>query len=412
MPLNLTDYSQLPVQKPWTDTLFEDALKGYETGRAPKKLKEEQKQRELANALKQQELENNPAKMDLEKRYKEALINKANTLAQGGGKSSLKPNSAVANQEYIWNLKHPNGDVTPEEKEEHLKKLEAAFSTGQEASQSNSNRRKQIINSEFFNKQPAAFKTQQLALAAGMGIDPGEAGKAFENEGKTVSDLAKERGIDPKTIVPVYPMANENIKQLQIRSSLVSELGQLDKDLSDIQGEYSRKFLGYSPKQVWNALKDKDPEEAGMILAARNLQPDLAIVRAKIGINGAIGIQALEEMQNKGLGNMKIFEPLVSNKARIAMDKYTNELITRAFNAYENKMQSYSQIQAQPGQQTDPGTIPNQMMSNAITQKQPGAPVVAPTIPNWVNSSEQFKAWKKTLTPAEQAALRAQHLGE
>ena len=353
---NWNNFIAAGVQQPWYATALEDALKGYKMQREPRKIADEEKKNQLANEMKKLELDAKPGQLDVEKRYKEALISKANALAKGGGTVG-KPSGDFNN----FMIAHP--DATPEDKQKWFDEHDAL---NKDTKQSVADRRKQIMTAEAYNRMPAPVKAQQQALAAGLGLDPVEAAKNFE-AGKTVSDLAKERGVDPKSIVPVYPMNTENIKQLQIRSSLVSELGQLDKDLTDIQGKYSRKFLGYSPKEIWGALKDDNPDEAGMILAARNVQPDLALVRAKIGINGAIGIEALKEMQSKALGNMKIFEPLVSPKARAAMDKYTNEIINRAFAAYSSKMQSYSQIQGAPGQQAPP----NDMMSNALSNNQP-----------------------------------------
>jgi hypothetical protein len=435
MAIQFTDFSKAKLLDAPGKNIFEDVLKGYAISQEPAKMKEEQSARQLANKLRELEVEHKPTeyalndqhvslansiqskalehydeKLQLEKDFKNAQIAKALRPANAG---TLKPNAAVANEEYIWNLEHPGGDTTPEEKTEHVVKLKEALKKGQDSVEANTKRKEQIIRGAYFTTQPAKWKDQQFALAAGMGIPSSEASKAFIDEGKTVSQLAKEKGIDPTKIVPVYPMANENIKQYQIRSSLVSELLNFEKNLADIQGKYSRKFLGYSPKQIWGALKDKDPEEAGMILAARNLAPEISALRAKIAINGAIGIEALKELTSKSLGNLKIFEPLVSEKARNAMSRYTDKLIMDANQAYGSKMQSYSQLQpamALPNAaQETPSNVQgqNSVFSNQSSSVSP----TAPPIPSSVTNDQQFRDWMKTLTPEQRAAVKAQHTG-
>ncbi len=358
---NWNNFMAAKPQDPWYADVVENAFKGYKMGRAPATMDLEDKQKELANSLKQIEIDQKPEQLDLERRYKEALINKANTLAQGGGKVA-KASGDFNN----FMIAHP--EATEEDKQQWFDEHDKSK---QDVAKVSADRKKQIMSGEWFNKQPAAFKSQQMALAAGLGLDPGTASNAFINEGKTITDLAKEMDVDPKTIIPVYPTANENIKQTQIRSSLVSELHSIEGNLNKIQGDYSRKFFGYSPKQVANALKNKSPDEQGMILAARNLAPDIAALRAKIATNGTIGIEALREMTDKALGNLKVFEPLVSPEARKAMNLYTDEIIKEANDAYTGKMQSYSQIQPQMGQQATP-IAPSQPLANALTNNAPG----------------------------------------
>lgn len=434
MAIPFTDFSKAKLLDAPGKNIFEDVLKGYAISQEPAKMQEEQSARQLANQLRKLEVEHKPTeyalndkhvslanslsdkanahyeeKFALEQAYKQSQIDKNNRPASAG---ALKPNGAVANEDYIWNMEHPGRDITPEE-QQHVDKLKAALKVSQDSTTANKDRKEQIIRSAYFTSQPAKWKDQQFAIAAGMGIPSSEASKAFINEGKTVSELAKEKGIDPTKIIPVYPMANENIKQYQIRSSLVSELLNFEKNLADIQGKYSRKFLGYSPKQIWEALKDKDPEEAGMILAARNLAPEISALRAKIAINGAIGIEALKELTSKSLGNLKIFEPLVSEKARNAMSRYTDKLIMDANLAYGSKMQSYSQLQpAMALPNTAQETPSNVQGQNSIFSNQ-SSPVSsgAPPIPSSVTNDQQFRDWMKTLTPEQRAAVKAQHTG-
>ena len=411
MAINYPDFLNAKIQTPWYAHALEDALKGYKMAKEPAKMAEEAKQRELANKqtditnkTKQQDLENAPAKNDLEKRYKEALINAANAKANRPPGSALKPSGNTGNIAWIHDqLKNP--DLDPE----FRKELETEKKNIQANPEVRRERTEQIIRGEQWNKQPAQFKAQQLAIARGMGLSSTEATKAFL-EGKTPEDLAKERDIDLKTVDPLYPTSNENIKQGQIKESLLKELVSLEGDLAKVQA--GRKFIGFSPSQIVNALKNDNPEEQGMILAANALQPELSALRGRIALPGStLGIESLREIESRSLGRLKTFEPLVSDKARAAMNKYITSYIQRASGEYNKNMKAYSKEQGYNKQQ-----LPTEQLSNALTNQQQAsnsnAPIVAPEIPSWVQNANDFKKWKSSLNPEQIEALRRQHLGE
>lgn len=345
MPLNLTDYSQLPVQKPWTDTLFEDALKGYETGRAPKKLKEEQKQRELANALKQQELDNNPAKMDLEKRYKEALINRANTLAQGGG-TNVKPSGDVANALFVKQLEAKFGKDDPQ-----AVAAREAYEVNKHAKEVNTDSKSRYASSLAYRNLPNDEKKRAVAITTGMGLDPME-GEKLLSEGKTLKQIAKEKGLELDRVTPVYPVGSENIKQTQRRGAFVNELDKLSNLTKDAQGKYQNKIKGYSFDQIADAISGEDPETQGMILASRAIQPELNALRLKV-LGGQVGIEALRELESKSLSNLNVIEGLVDTKAFMAMQKYLNQWIREASEEYNKTLEGYGRISGKPNLAND-----------------------------------------------------------
>lgn len=171
---NWTDYTKAPIQQSPLSTIFEDALKGYKMAREPanmaaEELKKQQanalqkldlehkpkeyelgdQQKKLANALQDLALKHKPKEYDLSDALKQAQINKANRPGTTGG--ALKPNAAVANAEYIWNLQHPGGSATPEEQAEHLEFLKKAFQTGQEHV-AKGTERTQVLNDTQYNR--------------------------------------------------------------------------------------------------------------------------------------------------------------------------------------------------------------------------------------------------------------------
>src|SRR5574338_1270135 len=126
MAINFTDFSRAPIQESPLANLWENAFKGYQMGRAPSIMNEEQKQRELANQLKQLEVEHKPKefelsdkgkslanaiqaealkylpqKTQLELAYKKALIDKTNR--------TLDPvAAAAAKKQQDFNIKRIN----------------------------------------------------------------------------------------------------------------------------------------------------------------------------------------------------------------------------------------------------------------------------------------------------------------
>lgn len=115
MALQTFNWANLPVQDSPLTNLWENAFKGYQMGRAPAQMDEEQKQRQLANKLKEMEvghkpkeyelsdqqkslanamqsaaLKNLPEKTRLENLYKQAMINKANRLADPIATDAIK----------------------------------------------------------------------------------------------------------------------------------------------------------------------------------------------------------------------------------------------------------------------------------------------------------------------------------
>lgn len=126
MAIPFTDFSRAPLlESPWKNA-FEDVLKGYKMSQEPAKMREEQSARQLANKLKELDVEHKPKEYELndqgkslanalqskalehyderfglEKRLKQAQINKANRPEQLKGalaqamqlRNSLNPSS-------------------------------------------------------------------------------------------------------------------------------------------------------------------------------------------------------------------------------------------------------------------------------------------------------------------------------
>lgn len=353
MALQIIDYSKIaPQGAPYKD-LFESVLKGYKMEQEPAKMKQEATQRDLANKLKDLEVEHKPKeyelndkqkeltnalsfkalknydeKYNLEKKYKQSQINKNNRVPAGTS-AALKANGAVQNANVIWNLEHPEGDTTPELKEEHIKSLKNAFARNQEHEQTIINRSKDVVAGNSFDKLPTNDKKQSVALMKGMGVDPVEAVSYLRQSGNSPSTYAQEKGIDIHQVVPDYSAGEQNIKMAQQAAAYQQELKPLEKHIMEGLGEYQGKLMGYSMKQIAEAAEGKNTPKQARALAARALLPELNALRLKI-MGGNIGIEALKELEHKSLGELKIIDGLVDKKTFKEAQRLMGEWIDEA----------------------------------------------------------------------------------
>lgn len=368
MAINFTDFSRAPLLDSPAASIFEDVLKGYKMSKEPAKMAEEQKQRVLANQLKDLELKHKPKeyelndkgkalanalhskalehyeeKFQLEKQLKKAQIQKALQQKFGG---SPKANGELAN--YI--VSHP--DAT---QEDIRKAYEEIHGTKIEHEQTIINRSKDVIAGNSFDKLPTNDKKQAVALMKGMGADP-VASVQWLRSGKSPTDYANEHGVDISTVEPDYALGEQNIKMAQQAASNMDELDSLEKHITGGLGEYQNKIMGYSMEQIKDALDGTNPEKQGKALAARALLPELSALRLKIA-GGNIGIEALREMENKSLGQMKIFESLVDKKVYKEAQKYMKDWINEAGKVRIKSLNKFSMLKTrlQKGAEAESG---------------------------------------------------------
>lgn len=361
MPIPFVDFSKIPTQDSAVGHIFENILKGYAMSKEPQKMQEEQSARELANKLRSMEVEHKPKeyelndkqkslanslqakalehyeeKFGLERDLKKAQIQKA-LNPSSSAQSSLKPSGSIANALYIQDLESKFGADDP-----RVVAAKKAQEIEQHSKEVNTQTKEKYANSLAYRSLPTDEKKRAVALLTGMGIDPTE-GEKLLVEGKSLTEIAKEKGVNKDDVIPVYPLGGENIKQTQRRGAFVNELAVLDKHITESLGKYQNKIGGYSLQQMADAVRGEDPDFQGKVLAARALGPELSSLRLKAaGAN--IGIEAIKELQNKSLGNLKILESTVDTKAYVAMQKYMNQWLYEANKEFERTLSDYGRI--------------------------------------------------------------------
>lgn len=355
MAIQFTDFSKAPlIDSPWKNAL-ENVLKGYKMSQEPAKMKQEATARELANGLKDLEFKHKPKeyalndrktelanamsekanshyeeKFALERDYKKAQIQKALQTKVGG---SVKANGELAN----FMVSHP--DATQDDIRKAYQEIHGSKLAHEEAV---TNRSNDITSGTGFDRLPIDEKKRAIGLTTAMGIDPVE-GTQLLRSGKTLQDIAKEKGVKLEDITPVYPLTTENTKQLQKRTGYVAELKDLESKVAEPLSRYPDKIRGYSLKQIADSVDNKNPDEMGKVLAARALSPEIAALRLKVA-GGNIGIEAINALTEKSLQDSKIIEGLVDTPTYLATQKYITQWLEEAANSFKKNQEEYGRL--------------------------------------------------------------------
>ncbi len=359
MAIQFTDFSRAPLLDSPASRIFENVLKGYQMSQEPKKMKEEQSARELANQLRKAEVEHKPKeyalndqqkslanamqskalehyeeKFGLDRQLKQAQINKLNDRAST---DVVKPNGKVANIAWVKKqLENPNIDP------EYATQLKKALVDEAEHIEAVTNRSVDMTSGSSFDKLPTNDKKREIGLMTAMGVDPVEAASMLR-KGTSASAYAKQKGIDIAEVTPQYALGEQNIKDIQRTSAYFDELGSLEHHISEGMSEYPNRFRGYSLDQIADQLAGDKPEKVGKALAAAALQPELAALRLKVQ-GGNIGIEAIRELTDKSLGNLKTIESLVDKPTYLAMQKYINEWLRDAGQIRIKTLEGYGKL--------------------------------------------------------------------
>ena len=194
----------------------------------------------------------------------------------------------------------------------------------------------------YRNKQTEAYnymslpvdnKSQLIAQAAGMGYDPTQATNLFMS-GNSIEDLARAKGFDTTNLPdPIYPTTKTSLTQIQKRQQALSEINNLNPKLNSAIAPYSNRIMGYSPKQIGEALSGTNKDSQAKFLAARALMPEMAALRGR-AMTANVGIETIREITDASMGHVKVLQPFVDpevfKKANDYVDEWINEAVTAA----------------------------------------------------------------------------------
>lgn len=183
-----------------------------------------------------------------------------------------------------------------------------------------------------FQSLPPTEKSYMIAQAAGIGLPPLQ-GAAYFNNGGTLEQLAQQKGLDPNNLpTPLYAATPATVQLIQRRNQALNEINTIQPEITAGMSPYARQFGGYAPSQIADAIQNDNPDQQARFLAARALMPEMASLRLK-AMGGNIGIEAIKEVNNQSMGNIKSFQSLVSPKVYTAAQNYVDDWINQGANA-------------------------------------------------------------------------------
>lgn len=198
-----------------------------------------------------------------------------------------------------------------------------------------------IARADYYNKMASGYdfkslppteKSYLIAQAAGMGVEPQTAAMYFNNGG-TLNSLASSKGLDQNNLpAPIYAATPQTVQLIQRRSQALNEINTIQPQITSGMAPYARQFNGYSPSQIADAIQNDNPDQQARFLAARALMPEMASLRLK-AMGGNIGIEAIKEVNNQSMGNIKSFQSLVSPKVYTAAQNYVDNWINQGAEA-------------------------------------------------------------------------------
>jgi len=183
-----------------------------------------------------------------------------------------------------------------------------------------------------FQSLPPTEKSYMIAQAAGMGVDPMQAAAQFNN-GATIQSIAQQKGLDPNNLpTPLYAATPATVQLIQRRDQALNEINSIMPNITSSMAPYARQFAGFSPSQIAGAINNADPDQQARFLAAKALMPEMASLRLK-AMGGNIGIEAIREVNNQSMGNIKSFQGLVSPKVYQSAQNYVDQWINQGADA-------------------------------------------------------------------------------
>jgi len=206
--------------------------------------------------------------------------------------------------------------------------------------------RKKYQASQAWSQTSPSSKSLALAYAASMKVDPLTASKFF-GSGGTLQQMADQLGYNLNEVTPSYAPEARTRANIQTRQVSAASTAPIDEFVTNALAPYSRRWEGFSAKQIKNALGNLDPEEQGKYLAAQALSNE-SVINRLIAAGGRFGIGALQEIKDNTYGVMRNLPFTVSPEAYKIGQEYISDVISRsvaAAQAAESGMGGPQQMQ-------------------------------------------------------------------
>jgi hypothetical protein len=391
MAINFTDFSGKPLLDSPAKSIFEDVLKGYKMQQEPGKMKREATAKELANQLKDLEVKHKPKEYALNDRQAE-LVN------------SLKEKANSHYEEKYGQEKRL--------REANIKKAESPASPKGALASALQLRNNLDRNSPTYDQDKTTIENYINKIStpkAGINVTTNPEGGVEVSIGGN-GEVANTMGLPALPKGQTY-LFDENRKPIGIGKPYTEgekkEAGGraafniYQKFITDAQAPYSGQD---SSSQFLNDVStySTDPEAKSRIdnlIAADNLLFSTT-VKEEATLGGANTNQAYNRITHS-LNNSEVY-PLLKNIAKYELPQGYKKASSDIFNKVLNEG-------------TDAGAKIPAYKPYYFNQERPSTAGAGtgkvPVMPATIKTKEQFQAWLKTLTPAQRAAHKAQHVG-
>lgn len=393
MAINLPNFLNAPesAESPWKNAL-ENVLKGYKMEREPTKIRQEESERELANQLKDLEVKHKPKEYEL--------------TDQGKSLQNALHSKALKHYDEKFNLDRDlkKAQIKKANSPEGLKgALASAFKLRDNLDPNNPNYDKDKTAIENYINKISTPK-------AGINVTTNPEGGVEVSIGGQ-GEVANTMGLAPLPKGQTY-LFDENKKPIGIGKPYTEgekkELGGraafniYQKFITDAQAPYSGQD---SSSQFLDDVSTYSTDAAAKtridnLIAADNLLFSTT-VKEEATLGGANTNQAYNRITHS-LNNSEVY-PLLKNIAKYELPQGYKKASSDIFNKVLNEgSDAGAKIPAYK-----PYYFNQQSPSTSGTGN-----VKVPVMPTAIKTKEQFQAWLKTLTPAERAAHKAQHVGD
>jgi hypothetical protein len=389
MGINFTDFSRAPIQDSPLKTIFEDAFKGYQMGRAPAKMDEEQKQRQLQNRLKELEVEHKPKQFELDDKGK-SLANSIKELAYKHMPEDYRQKSEL-------NEARINKARKPQELNSALAqafKLRSQFEPGTKDYKDVSNYI-QKLGTVGGNNGIQVSSTPEGGFQVSIGGDSKDVGY-IPGVGKLKPGDTIVNDKDGKTIGVNTRLSDADIKQKKAINSFNNVYPFLNSSLSAFSGKGSWKKFEDAVR-TYN-IDPKSKELVDNYFAAKQLLA-VGTTKENARIGGNSTNQQLK-MLRKTLDSSEVPERL-KDLAGYQLPEGYKESSGQIFQDYLNSMDKAAQedIPLWQFRSINQGGEKDKSLSNALATS------------NKTEDQEAAKRHYLSLSPEERKAYRQQHLG-
>lgn len=314
MPINFPDFSA-PRK-----SALQSYLEGYAGFNAPMNMMQQQEKQRLGNEKMRLANVFNQAREPYANELAMAEIEKARQNKMFGG---LDMTGELGNIQKLYKLKQMLGEEHP-----LVKEVQRALERQEYAKDILNAQREDVNANRSFKNLPANERELLLAKLRAAGVPAKDAERIKRNE-ISLEEYLSQKGMSDEQIgdlMPNYAPTKTTQSTVQQVQGALAEDEYIGPKITEALGPYTRKILGYSPKQIMESFANKPStlDQRARALAARALVPEIAGYRSRIA-GGSNAHKALSELTRNSLNALDVFESLISPEEYKHAQKYIHE---------------------------------------------------------------------------------------